>query len=195
VNARDGDNWLVRPNVAAYDVYDSLRSEAQTAGLQDYELLRILGASKPVAARSIAETLITDPTSWDTSGADVEQRHEQLLEEIASGGPDTAADDRFPELTTSRAAAARVHRAGLLLSQIGRREDVGDRAGDRADRRQRADDRQHGCRRSEDGHPLRLLRVHRCRQHVPQRRRPLVRRGEHVERSSGTARSTWCSSS
>ncbi|MEY9864491.1 hypothetical protein ABH935_010150 [Catenulispora sp. GAS73] len=83
-----GDNWLVRPNKAAFDVYDSLRSEAQTAGLQDYELLNQLNATKPDAARTLAETLITNPTTYDTSGADVEQRHKQLLDELGSSTPD-----------------------------------------------------------------------------------------------------------
>ena len=88
--AQTGDNWLVRPDKAHYDIYDSLRSEAQTSGLQDYELLNLLKASKPIAAQAIADSLITDLTHWDQSGADVESRHKQILDELASDGPDSA---------------------------------------------------------------------------------------------------------
>ena len=46
--AQTGDNWLVRPNKAALDVYDSVRSEAQLDGIEDYELLAMLAKRKPV---------------------------------------------------------------------------------------------------------------------------------------------------
>ncbi|MEV6013252.1 discoidin domain-containing protein [Streptomyces sp. NPDC051976] len=98
--SQSGDAWLVRPNKAAYGIYDSLRSESQLSGLQDYELLNILARTKPVAAHALAETMITDLTHFDTSGTDVVQRHKQLLDEIAAGGPDAS----FPftdDFTTS----------------------------------------------------------------------------------------------
>ncbi|MFK0233895.1 discoidin domain-containing protein [Streptomyces vinaceus] len=88
--AQNGDHWLVYPNKAAYGIYDSLRSEAQTAGLQDFELLRQLAAAKPQAARTLAETLITNPTAYDTSGWNVEGRHKQLLDELAAASADLA---------------------------------------------------------------------------------------------------------
>ncbi|MFL6113554.1 MAG: discoidin domain-containing protein, partial [Catenulispora sp.] len=89
-DAQTGDHWLVYPNKGSFDVYDSLRSEAQTAGLQDFELLNQLAALKPEAARTLAETLITNPTAYDTSGWDVESRHEQLLDELAAATGDLA---------------------------------------------------------------------------------------------------------
>ncbi|MFF5207690.1 discoidin domain-containing protein [Streptosporangium sp. NPDC000396] len=85
-----GDNWLVRPDKAAYDIYDSLRSEAQLDGQQDFELLNLLKATKPVTARQIAESLILNGTTYDHSGADVADRHKQLLDELVSPAPDTA---------------------------------------------------------------------------------------------------------
>lgn len=85
-----GDQWPVYPNKPADAIYDSLRSEAQTAGLQDYELLHQLAAVKPDAARTLAETLVTNPTSYDTSGWDVEARHKQLLDELAGTTGDLA---------------------------------------------------------------------------------------------------------
>jgi F5/8 type C domain/Domain of unknown function (DUF4091) len=88
----DGDRWLVRPNKAAYDVYDSIRSEAQRDGIEDYELLTQLHATKPVAARAIASTLISNLTEYTRSGADVVDRHRQLLQQLVSPRPDL----RFP---------------------------------------------------------------------------------------------------
>ncbi|MEV4559250.1 discoidin domain-containing protein [Kitasatospora sp. NPDC049285] len=83
-----GDHWLVYPNKAGYGIYDSLRSEAQTAGLQDFELLQQLAAVKPQAARTLAETLVTNPSVYDTSGWNVEGRHKQLLDELAAAAGD-----------------------------------------------------------------------------------------------------------
>jgi hypothetical protein len=90
-----GDQWLVYPDKSAYTIYDSLRSEAQTAGLQDYELLHQLAATKPDAARTLSETLVTNPTSYDTSGWDVEAVHKQLLDELA-GTTGTTGDLALP---------------------------------------------------------------------------------------------------
>ncbi|MER5425354.1 discoidin domain-containing protein [Streptosporangium roseum] len=86
--AHTGDDWLVRPNVAAYDIYDSLRSEAQLDGQEDYELLNLLKTAKPAAAKSISESLITDAKVYDRSGASAVQRHRHILEALAAAGPD-----------------------------------------------------------------------------------------------------------
>ncbi|MEV0234727.1 discoidin domain-containing protein [Nonomuraea sp. NPDC050786] len=88
--SQSGDNWLVRPNKGALDVYDSLRSEAQTDGLEDFELLNQLAKTKPVAAQAIANSLILDATHYERSGAEVVQRHKQILDELAAGSPDLA---------------------------------------------------------------------------------------------------------
>ncbi|WP_165956413.1 glycoside hydrolase domain-containing protein [Kribbella antibiotica] len=87
-----GDHWIVRPNKPALDVYDSIRSEAQRDGLEDYELLNLLKASKPVAAAAIANSLITNTTEYTRSGADVVDRHRQLLQQLSTQRPDL----RFP---------------------------------------------------------------------------------------------------
>ncbi|MBB6673801.1 DUF4091 domain-containing protein [Cohnella nanjingensis] len=79
-----GNWWLVRPNKAAYDIYDSVRSENQLYGVQDYELLNILKQTKPLVAKSIAESLITDFTVYTRSGANVDIAHKQILDEIVS---------------------------------------------------------------------------------------------------------------
>ncbi|YCK37892.1 discoidin domain-containing protein [Actinomadura sp. ATCC 39365] len=87
-----GDNWLVRPNKAAYDIYDSVRSEAQLDGLEDVELLNLLARTKPVTARAIANTLVTNSISYEQSGAEVDNRHRQILDALVAPGPDL----RFP---------------------------------------------------------------------------------------------------
>ncbi|WUG84682.1 discoidin domain-containing protein [Streptomyces sp. NBC_00454] len=68
----NGDPFLVRPNKAALDVYDSMRSEALLAGIQDYELLTQLAATKPVLARALTSSVITNTTETTTSGAELD---------------------------------------------------------------------------------------------------------------------------
>lgn len=89
---QSGDNWLVRPNKAAYDVYDSLRSETQLDGLEDTELLAMLARTKPLAAQAIANGLITDTVAYSRSGTDVDAGHKRLLDALVSD----EADQRFP---------------------------------------------------------------------------------------------------
>ncbi|MGW2545792.1 discoidin domain-containing protein [Kitasatospora sp. NPDC001574] len=96
-----GDNMLVRPNAGdathrKYEVYDSVRSEALLAGIQDYELLHQLAATKPVLARALIGSLITGTTSFSTSGTETDHRHKQILDALTSTAPDATfpfADD------------------------------------------------------------------------------------------------------
>ncbi|MEU8147877.1 discoidin domain-containing protein [Nonomuraea sp. NPDC048901] len=91
-DSQSGDGWLVRPNTKdnALNVYDSLRSEAQTDGLEDFELLNQLAKTKPVTAQAIANSLILDATHYERSGTEVEQRHKQILDELSANSPDLA---------------------------------------------------------------------------------------------------------
>lgn len=85
---QNGDNFLVRPNRAAYDLYDSIRSEAQLDGAEDYELFTKLAATKPVLAKALANSLLTNSYTFDHSGTAVDNVHRQVLDALASGGPD-----------------------------------------------------------------------------------------------------------
>ncbi|MEV7282189.1 glycoside hydrolase domain-containing protein [Streptomyces sp. NPDC093111] len=86
----NGDPFLVRPNKDALDVYDSMRSEALLAGLQDYELLTRLAAVKPVLARALTSSLITSTTETATSGAELDHRHKQILDALTTQGADAS---------------------------------------------------------------------------------------------------------
>ncbi|GAA0612959.1 DUF4091 domain-containing protein [Kribbella sandramycini] len=94
--AQNGDAFIVRPNRAAYDVYDSVRSEAQLDGVEDFELFTQLAKTKPVLAKALANSLLTNSYTMDRSGAAADAVHRQVLDALASGGPDQAypyADD------------------------------------------------------------------------------------------------------
>jgi hypothetical protein len=90
--SQTGDAWLVRPDKARYDILDSVRSEAQLAGIEDYELLTQLARTKPVAASAIANSLVTSTVAYNRLGSAVQDRHRQLLVELTAG----TADARFP---------------------------------------------------------------------------------------------------
>ncbi|MFC5404061.1 glycoside hydrolase domain-containing protein [Cohnella soli] len=92
-----GDFWLVRPNKAAYDIYDSVRSEAQLDGIEDVELLNILKQTKPLSAKLIADSLITNGTTFTRSGNIVVMAHKAILDAIISSEPDSlfTFSDRF----------------------------------------------------------------------------------------------------
>ncbi|MGW1343966.1 discoidin domain-containing protein [Kribbella sp. NPDC002412] len=93
---QNGDNFIVRPNRAAYDVYDSIRSEAQLDGAEDYELFTKLAATKPLLAKALANSLLVNSYTGDRSGTAVDAVHRQVLDALVTGGPDQAypyADD------------------------------------------------------------------------------------------------------
>lgn len=89
---QNGDAWLIRPDKDNYDVYDSLRSEAQLDGIEDYELLAMLAREKPLQARSLAASLVTNSVSYVKDGATVTEHHQRILEALESGG----ADETYP---------------------------------------------------------------------------------------------------
>ncbi|MDX3006011.1 discoidin domain-containing protein [Kribbella solani] len=86
--AQTGDSFLVRPNKAAYDLYDSIRSEAQLDGIEDFELFTQLAATKPLLAKALANSLLTNSFTSDKSGVAVDTVHRQVLDALASGGAD-----------------------------------------------------------------------------------------------------------
>ncbi|MFC0627507.1 glycoside hydrolase domain-containing protein [Kribbella deserti] len=94
---QSGDTFIVRPNRAALDVYDSVRSETQLDGQEDFELLTKLAVTKPNTARAIAESLITDFSSYERSGAAVYEKHRQILAALASPAPDISTDGPFSD--------------------------------------------------------------------------------------------------
>lgn len=79
-SVQTGDEWLVRPDVAHYDVFTSVRNEAQLDGLEDYELLTQLAAKDKAAADRVADTLIETATRYTRDGAAATAAHKTLLD-------------------------------------------------------------------------------------------------------------------
>ena len=79
---QSGDEWLVRPDAEHYDVFTSVRSEAQLDGLEDYELLTLLAAQNQDAANRIVDTVIESATSYTKDGAAAMNAHKALLDAL-----------------------------------------------------------------------------------------------------------------
>lgn len=116
----NGDTFLVRPNRAAYDLYDSVRSETQLDGVEDYELFTKLAATKPVLAKALANSLITNSYTVDHSGTAIDNVHRQVLDALATGGPDQAfpySDDFATGAASWQAGKGTWSSSGGVLSQ------------------------------------------------------------------------------
>lgn len=116
----NGDTFLVRPNRAAYDLYDSVRSETQLDGVEDYELFTKLAATKPVLAKALANSLITNSYTVDHSGTAIDNVHRQVLDALATGGPDQTfpySDDFATGAASWQAGKGTWSSSGGVLSQ------------------------------------------------------------------------------
>ncbi len=80
---QSGDEWLVRPDAEHYDVFTSVRSEAQLDGLEDYELLTLLAGQNQDAANRIVNTVMESATSYTKDGAAAMNAHKALLDALA----------------------------------------------------------------------------------------------------------------
>ncbi|WP_020497409.1 DUF4091 domain-containing protein [Sciscionella marina] len=85
-----GDNYLVRPDVKRLGIYDSLRSETQLDGVEDYELLSKLAENSPLTARSISQRVIDSITAYTRDGNRVVDAHKALLEALDKGQGDAS---------------------------------------------------------------------------------------------------------
>jgi hypothetical protein len=115
-----GDNFLVRPNRAAYDLYDSLRSETQLDGAEDFELFTKLAVTKPVLAKALANSLLINSYSLDHSGTAIDNVHRQVLDALVAAGPDQAypySDDFTAGASSWQAAKGTWSAGGGVLSQ------------------------------------------------------------------------------
>lgn len=110
---QNGDSYIVRPDKARYDVYDSVRSEAQLDGAEDYELLNQLAAVKPVTAQAIADTVVTDIATFERSGQAVTERHKQILDALVSAEaePQLPYADDFSDASSARQWLVPINRA------------------------------------------------------------------------------------
>ena len=90
-----GDEWLVRPDIPNYDVFTSVRNEAQLDGLEDYELLTQLGAKDPEAAKQVAGQLIRSATLYTREGAAATAAHKTLLDLLTGEAAEPIAVELF----------------------------------------------------------------------------------------------------
>jgi hypothetical protein len=77
-----GDEWLVRPDKENFDVFTSVRHEAQLDGIEDFELLKILEQKDPEKAKEIADQLIQSATMYSKNGLSAQMAHKALLDAI-----------------------------------------------------------------------------------------------------------------
>lgn len=90
-----GDEWLVRPDIPNYDVFTSVRNEAQLDGLEDYELLTQLGAKDPEAAKQVAGQLIRSATLYTREGTAATAAHKTLLDLLTGEAAEPIAVELF----------------------------------------------------------------------------------------------------
>lgn len=92
---QSGDEWLVRPDIQNYDVFTSVRNEAQLDGLEDYELLTQLGAKDPEAAMQLTDQLIRSATLYTKEGAVATAAHKTLLDLLTGESAEPIAVELF----------------------------------------------------------------------------------------------------
>ncbi|HUU21062.1 MAG TPA: DUF4091 domain-containing protein, partial [Phycisphaerae bacterium] len=78
---QSGDACVVYPG--PHGPHDSIRWEQQREGVQDYELLRLLGARDGGRARDICSRLVQDIDRYDTSAAAFRAARRELLEALS----------------------------------------------------------------------------------------------------------------
>lgn len=79
-SVQTGDEWLVRPDVENYDIFTSVRNEAQLDGIEDYELLIQLTEEDKAAADRIVDSMIQSATLYTKDGATAMAAHKSLLD-------------------------------------------------------------------------------------------------------------------
>ena len=122
-----GDEWLVRPDVENYDVFTSVRNEAQLDGIEDYELIRLLEAKDPEAARKLVDTMITDATTYSRDGESAMAAHKALLdlltgqeaEPIAIPVFEDSFENGYDYAWKRQTGAWRVEESSYVLGQAG----------------------------------------------------------------------------
>ena len=96
-SVQTGDEWLVRPDVENYDVFSSVRNEAQLDGIEDYELITLLEKQDADAAAKIVDTMITSATVYTRDGESAQEAHKALLDLLTGEEADPVAVPIFSE--------------------------------------------------------------------------------------------------
>jgi hypothetical protein len=78
-----GDAFIVYPDRAQRSVLSSIRLETMLQGIEDYELLRLLAASRPSEAQRIADSAVSSFTEYVRDPVSFRNIERSLLEELS----------------------------------------------------------------------------------------------------------------
>ncbi|GAA1697503.1 hypothetical protein GCM10009765_53600 [Fodinicola feengrottensis] len=101
-----GDGWIVKPDKDHHTIKPTIRLESLRDGIQDWELLRIVGQTKPALAQAISAALVTSATRYNEDTGFVSRMHNALVAAAAGGRTFVA------NLTIASVASASTSAAG-----------------------------------------------------------------------------------
>ncbi|WP_163506594.1 discoidin domain-containing protein [Fodinicola acaciae] len=80
-----GDGWIVKADTAHKTIKPTIRLESLRDGIEDWELLKIVGQAKPALAKGISTALVTDATRYNQDTGFVTRMHNALVAAAAGG--------------------------------------------------------------------------------------------------------------
>ncbi|TDD47000.1 DUF4091 domain-containing protein [Kribbella antibiotica] len=107
-----GDHYIVWPDVANNTIQSSIRYESLRDGIEDYEVLNILGASNPKLARDLA-TALTERADKYSPDTGYQARIRRLALDAAAGKP--IAPDLARNTTATASSATADHEAAKAV--------------------------------------------------------------------------------
>ncbi len=81
-----GDGWIVKPDPDHHTVKATIREESLRDGIEDWELLKIIGQTKPALAKAFTTALVTTATLYSQDSGFVTRMHNALVVAAAAGG-------------------------------------------------------------------------------------------------------------
>jgi hypothetical protein len=86
-----GDHYIVWPDVPNNKIQSTIRYESLRDGIEDYEILAILGRTNPGLARNLAYALVQDPDTYSPDTGYMARVRRMMLD-AAAGKPVVASD-------------------------------------------------------------------------------------------------------
>jgi hypothetical protein len=93
-----GDGWIVKADTDHRTIKPTIRLESLRDGIEDWELLNIVGQTKPALAKAISAALVSSATRYNQDTGFVTRMHNALVAAAAGG--------RTFDITLTGAAAA-----------------------------------------------------------------------------------------